>query len=113
MKSHFKPNFRLKIVIILDHVGHVLPCFQDVERDITHCNMTFFNKKNIYHSSWCLIHNAHLRKTPSFCKILDLKITHLKKNFDEYFCLISATVIQGWHSRVKTITLLNKLVCLS
>jgi hypothetical protein len=30
----------------------------------------------------CLIHNAHLAKIPIFCKILDLKITHLKKNCD-------------------------------
>jgi hypothetical protein len=29
----------------------------------------------------CLIHNAHLKKIPSFCRILDLKITHLKKIF--------------------------------
>jgi hypothetical protein len=32
--------------------------------------------------SWCLIHNAYLGKILSFCKILVLKITHLKKNFD-------------------------------
>jgi hypothetical protein len=30
----------------------------------------------------CLIHNAHFRKIPSFCKILDLKITHLKEIFE-------------------------------
>ena len=52
----------------------------------------------------CLIHNAHLWKIPSFCKILDLKITHFKKNSDWYFCLISAIVIQGQHSKAKTIT---------
>jgi hypothetical protein len=34
---------------------------------------------------WCLIHNAHLGKIPSFWKIADLKITHLKKIFDLYF----------------------------
>jgi hypothetical protein len=28
---------------------------------------------------WCLIHNDHLGKILNFCKILDLKITHLKK----------------------------------
>jgi hypothetical protein len=60
----------------------------------------------------CLIHNAHLGKISSFCKILDLKITHLKKNFDWYFCLISATVIQAWHSKAKTIILLKKMVCI-
>jgi hypothetical protein len=26
----------------------------------------------------------------------------LKENFDLYFCLISAIVIQAWHSQVKT-----------
>jgi hypothetical protein len=36
----------------------------------------------IFNRSRCLIHNAHLGKIPSFCKILDLKITHLKNNFD-------------------------------
>jgi hypothetical protein len=30
----------------------------------------------------CLIQNAHLGKIISFCKILDLKITNLKKIFD-------------------------------
>jgi hypothetical protein len=58
--------------------------------------------------SWCRIHNAHLEKIPSFCKILDPKITHLEKNFDYYFCLISAIVIQTWHSKVKTIILLHR-----
>jgi hypothetical protein len=60
-------------------------------------------------SIWCLIHIAHLGKIISFCEILVLKITHLKKNFDYYFCLISAFVIQAWHSEVKTITLLHKI----
>jgi hypothetical protein len=32
--------------------------------------------------SRCLIHNAHLRKIPRFCKIKDLKIIHLKRIFD-------------------------------
>jgi hypothetical protein len=32
----------------------------------------------------------------SFGKILDLKITHLKKNFNSVFCLISAIKIQAW-----------------
>ncbi len=30
-------------------------------------------------------------------------MTHLDKNFDDYFCLISAILIQAWHLRVKTI----------
>jgi hypothetical protein len=33
-------------------------------------------------SFWCLIHNAHLRKIPRFCKIKDLKIIHLERIFD-------------------------------
>jgi hypothetical protein len=40
-------------------------------------------------------------------------MTHLKKNFDKYFCLVAAIVIQGWQSKVKTMTLLNKIVCIS
>jgi hypothetical protein len=43
----------------------------------------------------CLIHNARLGKILFFCRILDLKITHLKKNFDLYFWLTSAIVIQA------------------
>jgi hypothetical protein len=31
---------------------------------------------------WCLIHNAYLEKILSFCKILRLKITHLKNIFE-------------------------------
>ena len=34
-------------------------------------------------------HNAHLGKIFSFCKILDLEITQLGKNFDQYSGLIS------------------------
>jgi hypothetical protein len=49
----------------------------------------------------CLIHNAHLGKIPSFCKILDLKITHFKEKIWLIFCLISAIVIQAWRSKVK------------
>jgi hypothetical protein len=67
----------------------------------------------IYHSHQVLIHNAHFGKIPSFCKILDLKITHLKEMFDLYFCLSSAIVIQAWHSKVKTIALLHKIACIS
>jgi hypothetical protein len=44
---------------------------------------------------------------------LELKISHLQKNFDLYFCLISAIEIQAWHSKVKTISLLHKIVCIS
>jgi hypothetical protein len=43
----------------------------------------------------CLIHNAHLGKIIDFCKILDLKITYLKKKFDQYICLISAVIIKA------------------
>jgi hypothetical protein len=32
----------------------------------------------------CLIHNAHLVKILSCCKVLDLRITHLKEMFDNY-----------------------------
>jgi hypothetical protein len=62
---------------------------------------------------WCLIHNAHFGKIPSFCKILDPKITHLKLNFDQFFCLLSAIVIQACHSKEKFTTLLHKIVCIS
>jgi hypothetical protein len=31
---------------------------------------------NIHAWTWCLIHNAHLEKISSFCKILDLRKTH-------------------------------------
>jgi hypothetical protein len=37
----------------------------------------------------------------------------LKKMFDYYFCLIFAIVMQAWHSKAKTITLLLKIVCIS
>jgi hypothetical protein len=61
---------------------------------------------------WCLIHNAHLEKIPGFCKILDPKITHLKLIFDQIFGLLSATVIQAWHLKVKFTTLLHKIACI-
>jgi hypothetical protein len=61
----------------------------------------------------CLIHNAHSGKIKIFCKILDLKITHLKKNFGNIFCLISAFVIQTWHSKVKIVTLFFKILPIS
>jgi hypothetical protein len=51
-----------------------------------------------------LVPHSHcsLRENPKFCKILDLKITYLKKIFEYYFSFISAIVIQAWHSEVKT-----------
>jgi hypothetical protein len=53
-----------------------------------------------------------LGENPKFFKVLDLKITRLKKNFDKHFCLLPAIVIQACHSKVKTITLLCKIVYL-
>jgi hypothetical protein len=50
---------------------------------------------------------------PQFCIILDPKIIHSKKIFDQYFCVIFAIVIQAWHLKVKTITLLHKIACIS
>jgi hypothetical protein len=51
---------------------------------------------------------ASLRKNLKFLQ--NLKTKHLKKIFDKYFCLISAIVIKACHSKVKTITLLHKIV---
>jgi hypothetical protein len=53
------------------------------------------------------------REKSKFFKIFDLKITHLRKNFDSYFCLTSAIVIQAWHSKVKNVTLVFKIVHIS
>jgi hypothetical protein len=39
--------------------------------------------------------NAPLGKITSFCKVLDPKRKHLKKFFDQYFCLISAILFQA------------------
>jgi hypothetical protein len=52
--------------------------------------------------------DPHLGKMPSFGKILNLKISHLKKNFDEYFCLISAIIIRGLHSKVTKLYVFHK-----
>jgi hypothetical protein len=94
------------------------PDFEDKRRHLCSYLGTPATKNNIKQDwlrsdfrDWCLIHNAHLGKIPSFCKILHPKITHLKKFFYKYFCLLSAIVIQAWHSKVKTITLLHKIVC--
>ncbi len=62
--------------------------------------------------SWCLIHNAHLGKILSFCKVLDLKITLFKK-ISYLIFFISAMVIKGWNSKVKTIILFHRTVCIS
>jgi hypothetical protein len=57
-----------------------------------------------------LIQNAHLGKIPSFCKISDLKITHLEINFHQHFCVKLTILIQVWHSKIKTILSLYKIV---
>jgi hypothetical protein len=44
-----------------------------------------------------------LRKIPKFCKILNLKITHFEKNYDQYFGLISDISILAWKKKQKTI----------
>jgi hypothetical protein len=54
-----------------------------------------------------------LGKIPCFCKILDPKIKDLKKIVDLYFCLVFAIIIKAWHSKVKTITLVYEIVCIS
>jgi hypothetical protein len=54
-----------------------------------------------------------LSENPNFCKILDPKITDLKKIVNLYFCLMFAIIIQAWHSKVKTITLLDKIAFIS
>jgi hypothetical protein len=59
----------------------------------------------------CLIHNAHLGKILSFCKTLDLKITHLKEMFDYNFHLIFIILFLAWPSKVKTTILYHKIVC--
>ena len=46
---------------------------------------------------WGLIHNAHLRKFLSFCKILDINITYLKCILNYFFDFMSAIVIEAWH----------------
>jgi hypothetical protein len=43
----------------------------------------------------CLIHNAHLRKITSFCKISDLKITHLEKYLFNIYHLNSGLVFKN------------------
>jgi energy-coupling factor transporter transmembrane protein EcfT len=53
----------------------------------------------------CLIHNAHLAK-PKFLQNFRHENNTLKKIVDLYFCLISAIVIKGWYSNIKTIILL-------
>jgi hypothetical protein len=45
----------------------------------------------------------------SFCNILDLKITHLEKSFNQYSDLITDNLVVAWHSKAKTFKLLHKL----
>jgi hypothetical protein len=52
-----------------------------------------------------------LRETPKFLQNFNKK-TEFKKKFDQYFCLLSAFVIQAWQSKVKTVTLLHKMACI-
>jgi hypothetical protein len=51
--------------------------------------------------SRCLIHNALIGKILSFCRISDLKITHLEIIFNKLFCLILNILIQTGHSEIK------------
>jgi hypothetical protein len=60
--SQGKAGARLRLCLSL-----LINIFRDVKKD------------------WCLIHNAHLGKILSFCKILDLKITHIKNFFTNIF----------------------------
>jgi hypothetical protein len=64
---------------ISDGVTHYTQTLGDTEADVATQSASNIRFLKII---WCLIHNAHLRKIPSFCKIIDLKITHLKKFFD-------------------------------
>jgi hypothetical protein len=50
-----------------------------------------------------------LRENPKFFQNFRAKITHSEKNFDQYSGMISAIVIQAWHSKAKTIKLLPKI----
>jgi hypothetical protein len=42
-----------------------------------------------------------LRENPKFLQNFRSKNNTLKKNIDQYLCLISVIVIQAWHSKVK------------
>ena len=59
-----------------------------------------------------LIHNAHLRKFLSFCKILDFKITYLKCIFNLCFDFMSANAIKVWQQWVKIVILNIKIECI-
>jgi hypothetical protein len=54
-----------------------------------------------------------LRENPKFLQNFRYKNNKLKKKFRLIFCLMSAIVIQAWHSKVKTIALPHKIVCIS
>jgi hypothetical protein len=56
---------------------------------------------------WCLIHNSHLGKILNFCKILDLKLAHLREVFDKSFHLISTIAF------LATIILYPKIMCIT
>jgi hypothetical protein len=62
---------------------------------------------------WCLTHNAYLAKILSFCKVLDLRKTHLEEMFHHYFHITSTIVFSAWPSKIKTMILFQKLVCTS
>ena len=56
-----------------------------------------------------LLSQCSLRENPKFCKIWDLKITHLEIIFKLYICLIFTILIWAWHSKIKTILFLPKI----
>ena len=58
---------------------------------------------NLMLFTWGLIHNAHLRKFPSFCQILDFNITYLKCVFNKFFDFMPTIAIEAWHLRVKIV----------
>jgi hypothetical protein len=69
---------------------------------------TSSNKKELVSHSQC-----SLRENPKFLQNFTSKNNTLKENIWKYFYLISAIVIPAWNSQVKTITLLDKIVCIS
>jgi hypothetical protein len=62
--------------------------------------------------SYCLIYNTHVGKILSFWKISELKITPLKEMFHNYFHLTSTILFLAWTSKVKTIILYHKIMCI-
>jgi hypothetical protein len=61
----------------------------------------------------CLIHNAHLGKSPIVCKILHLNITHSKIILTNFFISCLRRLSSFGTKKVRPIIFCNRIVCIS